>query len=82
MGQRWRDDLAFLTEGAGEKMDVMVSGGVRGHRHPRRQRLVIGMGVDEQEPRPAGSALGRWMTAHRTDTVARSTVPPSAWLSM
>src|ERR1035437_5054377 len=81
MGQRRWNHLALLAKGAGEQVNVVVAGGVAGHGQPGRQRLVIGVRVNEQQPHPPGSILEIKVTAHRRDTVARSTVPKRAWLS-
>ncbi|GLW07456.1 hypothetical protein Misp01_25860 [Microtetraspora sp. NBRC 13810] len=49
MRQLLRDDLALLTEGAGHQRDVRALRRVPGHRRARRDRLIIGMGVYEQQ---------------------------------
>jgi len=61
MGQGRRDDVALLAQGAREEVDVMAPGGVGTHGHPRRQGLVVGVGVDEQQPCAHGRVLGRRM---------------------
>jgi hypothetical protein len=83
MGQFCRDHLALLAEGAREQVDVVPPCGIRSHGDPCRQRLVVGVGVDEQQPCLSGGALGRRRSGHRTarSTVARSTVLASAGLS-
>ena len=81
MGQRRRDHLPLLSQGAGEQVHVMLAG-VVGHGQPRAESLVIGVCVNEEQPGTPVGLIGAQVLTHRTDTVARSTVPKSAWLSM
>src|SRR5918995_6765684 len=73
-----RDDLALLAHCAGEDMDVVAASDVVGERHPRGERLVVGVGVNEEQP---GGAPGQLETVeetlHRTTAMsANSTTPP------
>jgi hypothetical protein len=43
-------DLALLAEGAGDERDVVPGGGVAGHRGAGADRLVVRVGVHEQDP--------------------------------
>ena len=45
------DDLALLAERAGDDVHLRPAGGVVRDGRARRQRLVVGMGMDEQQPR-------------------------------
>src|SRR5690606_29372429 len=71
------DDLALLTQRAGDQTDVGALGGVFGHGRPGPDGLVVRMGMDEQDPRllhryracsahgpPALTGLAEWDTAH------------------
>src|SRR5664280_2445466 len=82
MGQRRWNHLALLAKGAGEQVNVMAAGGVAGHGQSGRQRLVIGVRVNEQQPRPPGGVLGVRVTAHRRDTVAEVTGYPEDMLAL
>src|ERR1035437_1982152 len=84
VGHVGRDHLTLLTKGAGEQVNIVMARGVAGHGQPSGQSLVIGVRVDEQQPYPLVHVLRilrQEATAHRRETVARSTVPKSAWLS-
>ena len=49
LGQLGDEDLALLTQRAGEQGDRGPLGDVPGHRGPVVDRLVVGMGVHEQQ---------------------------------
>ncbi len=51
VGEPRRDHLALLAEGAGQHVHLVTACDVVGHRDAARQRLVVGVGVDEEEPR-------------------------------
>src|SRR3989304_2130061 len=56
------DDLAVLAEVRGEADDAHALGGIAGPRRARRDRLVVGVGVDGQEgqgTRHRGRMIGR-----------------------
>ena len=44
------DDFAFFPEGAGDDVDVGAIGDVVGDGAAGRQGLVVGVGVDEEQP--------------------------------
>ena len=50
VGERGRDDLAPLTERAGDQGDLHAFGGVPGHGGSGADRFVVGMGVHQQQP--------------------------------
>src|SRR4051794_14670309 len=70
VGQLGRDDRAAFAAGAGDQRDPDTFGDVLRHRGTAADRLVVGMGVDEQEttalevghvldPRRSGRSAGR-----------------------
>ena len=50
VGQPGRDHLALLAERAGQHVHLVAAGDVVGHRDAARQRLVVGVGMDEEQP--------------------------------
>ena len=48
-GELGHQDLALLPQRAGEQGDVDALGDVAGHRGPVVDRLVVGVGVHEQQ---------------------------------
>src|SRR5665647_1292524 len=58
-----RDDLALLTERAGDERDPGPRGAVTGDRGARRTRLVVGMRMDKEQA-PVISHAVQISTAH------------------
>ena len=52
-------DLAHLTGGAGDQGDPAALGDVAGHRGALADRLVVGVGVDEEQLRRSGRSVTR-----------------------
>lgn len=75
--QLGRDDLALLAEGAGEHVDLVTGGDVVGDGDAGRERLVVGVGVDEEQPRGPPADQDRLGAGHRdTPTTPSSGTPP------
>ena len=87
VAQVGRDDLPLLPESAGDDVDLVAASSVVGHRRGAGERLVVGMGMDEDDA--MGHRLLRVLLvgmrsvagAQRRATVARSTMPPTGWSS-
>lgn len=62
VGELGRDDLAVLTEGARDDVHLVPGRDVMGDGDAARERLVVGVGVDEDEPRHASTSrtCGKW----------------------
>ena len=78
VGQCGRDHLALLTEGAGEDVHLVAARHVVRDGDPGRQGLVVGVGVDEEQPgraRPGHDVVEEAL--HETTAMsANSTTPP------
>ena len=83
VGQVGGDDLALLPQGAGEHVHVVAAGHVVGDGHPGGERLVVGVGVHEEQPRrPALDRDAVEQPGHRTTAMsANSTTPPATVLA-
>lgn len=49
MAKGWYEYLAFLSSGARDKSDSRAPSTVSGHSCPIVDRLIIGVGMDQQE---------------------------------
>ncbi len=77
------DDLALLAEGAGQDVHVVAAGDVVGDGDAGRERLVVGVGVDEQQPGHRAAGLDPVEEPrHRTTAMSpNSTTPPLTLLA-
>ena len=77
VAQRLGDHLTLLAERAGEDMDVIAPSDMVSDRDPRPQRLVVGVGMDEQQAgRPCVRDEPRPRPHPATAMSANSTTPP------
>ncbi len=83
VGEGGGDDLALLAERAGEDVDLVAARDVVRERHPRGEGLVVGVGVDEQQPGGAVVEVDAVEEPGHGDTAmsANSTTPPPTALA-